>query len=90
MLKFFRSYVNTITIYNFFTWSSLVGFNICLAQIEVSVAYAIWSAFGTCLVAVVGIVFFNESCDAGKIACLGLITAGVVGLNLRDDGGGHA
>lgn len=62
----------------------MVGFNICLAHIEVSVAYAIWSAFGTLLVAVVGIVLFNESYDWTKIICLGLITAGVVGLNLRD------
>lgn len=44
---------------------------------------------GTCLVTVVGILIFNETYDLMKIVCLGLITAGVVGLNLREDGEHH-
>jgi len=53
-----------------------------LARIEVGVAYAVWSALGSLIVSTVGIVFFNESCDAKKLTCLALIAVGVVGLNL--------
>jgi multidrug transporter EmrE-like cation transporter len=60
-----------------------MGFNMALARIEVGVAYAIWSALGSLVVSTVGIVFFGESCDPGKLACLLLIVVGVVGLNLR-------
>jgi small multidrug resistance pump len=63
--------------------NSVMGFNMSLAKIEVGVAYAIWSALGSLVVSTVGIVFFGESCDASKLACLLLIVIGVVGLNLR-------
>lgn len=61
-----------------------MGFNMCLAKIEVGIAYAIWSAMGTLIISCVGIVFFGESCDAAKLTCLFLIVTGVVGLNLRN------
>ena len=63
---------------------SVAGFNEALSQIDVSVAYALWSALGTVLVATSGVLFFGEPCDAAKLACLALIVAGVVGLNVRD------
>lgn len=64
--------------------SSMCGFAICLAKIEVGIAYAAWAALGTAFVTVSGILFFQEDCDAVKVACLFMILAGVVGLNLRD------
>ena len=62
---------------------SMVGFNISLAKIDVSVAYAVWSALGTTLVTAVGFFWFGESLDATKVLYLGMIVSGVVGLNLR-------
>ena len=55
-----------------------------LKTMPVSVAYAIWAALGTALVAVVGIVYFREAAGVLKLACLALIIVGVVGLHLSD------
>jgi small multidrug resistance pump len=68
-----------------FVLFSMVGFNISLAKIDVSVAYAIWSALGTTLVTAVGFFFFGESLDMTKILYLSMIVSGVVGLNLRGE-----
>jgi small multidrug resistance pump len=61
---------------------SLTSLTLALKRIEVSVAYAVWSAVGTALIAAIGIVAFRESVNALKIASLALIVAGVVGLHL--------
>lgn len=61
----------------------MVGFNVSLAQMNVSVAYALWSAIGTTLVTTAGIVFFGESLDPVKLLFLVMIVVGVVGLNLK-------
>ena len=65
---------------------SMVGFNISLAKIDVSVAYAVWSAVGTTLVTAVGFFWFGESLDLTKVLYLGMIVSGVVGLNLHSSG----
>jgi small multidrug resistance pump len=49
---------------------------------EVGFTYAVWSGAGTALIAIVGIVALGESATAVKVVSLGLIVAGVVGLNL--------
>lgn len=56
-----------------------------MEKIELGIAYAIWSAIGTTIVTLVGIVYFGEDYDWQKIACLLLIVMGVAGLNLRDE-----
>jgi len=65
---------------------SLFGFALALRKIEVSVAYAVWSALGTAVVSIAGVFMFGESCDYKKVASLIMIMLGVVGLNLQDDG----
>ena len=50
--------------------------------IPVSTTYAIWSGLGTALVAVIGVLALGEQMSAWKAASLGLIVAGVIGLNL--------
>lgn len=55
---------------------------IVVKQMPVSVAYAVWSGAGTALVAVVGLIFLGESMTWIKAASLGMIIAGVIGLNL--------
>ncbi len=57
-------------------------------RMDVSVAYAVWSGAGTALVAVLGTIFLGEHMNLAKGICLGLIVAGVVGLNVF--GGAHA
>lgn len=53
-----------------------------LKQIEVGVAYAIWSGLGTALIACVGVLCFQESFSLLKVLSLLLIIAGVIGLNI--------
>lgn len=56
--------------------------SLSLKKIEVSVAYAIWSAAGITLISIIGAVFFSESFSALKIISTLLIIIGVVGLKL--------
>lgn len=55
---------------------------IVVRQMPVSIAYAVWSGAGTALVALVGLAFLGEQLGGAKAFFLGLIIAGVVGLNL--------
>mmetsp|Transcript_24053 Transcript_24053/g.33615 ORF Transcript_24053/g.33615 Transcript_24053/m.33615 type:complete len:210 (+) Transcript_24053:140-769(+) len=66
---------------------SLLSFGMSLRKIDVSIAYAVWSALGTAVVSVFGILLWGESADRIKIVSLVLIMIGVVGLNLTE--GGH-
>ncbi len=72
-------------------WSAVVllgyGLSIWLLglvvrTLSVSVTYATWAGVGTAAVAVVGVCFLGESMTLVKGLSLGLIIAGVVGLNL--------
>ncbi len=61
---------------------SLAGLSFALKSIDLSIAYAVWSALGITLVSIIGIVWFHEPVSAMKIVCLLLVGAGVVGLQL--------
>ena len=65
-----------------FYFASFTALVFALKKIEVGVAYAIWAGAGTALIALIGIVYFNETADAVKLISILLIIAGVVGLNL--------
>lgn len=56
--------------------------SLTLRRMEVSVVYAIWSGAGTALMALVGYFLFAEPLPPMKLASIGLIVLGVVGLNL--------
>mmetsp|Transcript_19130 Transcript_19130/g.38810 ORF Transcript_19130/g.38810 Transcript_19130/m.38810 type:complete len:171 (-) Transcript_19130:153-665(-) len=64
--------------------ASLLGFAAALPKIEVGTAYAVWSALGTAVVSIVGIVLYGERCDTAKMVSICFIIAGVVGLNLTE------
>jgi small multidrug resistance pump len=53
-----------------------------LKRMDVSVAYAIWAGVGTALIAAIGILLFDEPISGLRVTSLGLIVAGVVGLQL--------
>lgn len=53
-----------------------------LKQLPLGTAYAIWTGIGAVGTALVGIVLFGESANLARIACIGLIAAGIVGLKL--------
>lgn len=56
--------------------------SLSLKKIELGTAYAIWSGFGTAVIATIGIVFFKEIFTAEKFIFISLIIIGVIGLNL--------
>jgi drug/metabolite transporter (DMT)-like permease len=49
---------------------------------EIGAVYAIWSAVGTALVSVLGVIVFHEPANTLKIVAIVLIIVGVVCLNL--------
>jgi small multidrug resistance pump len=51
-------------------------------QLQVSVAYAIWSGGGTAAITIIGMLWLNEPLTAGKALGIALVIAGVVALNL--------
>ena len=55
-------------------------FTFAVKKIEISTAYAIWCAVGIALIAVIGMVHFQEAVTALKVAGLLLVVAGVVAL----------
>ena len=77
----FDRLVPSILLFVFYA-ASFVAFTFALKRIEISVAYAIWAAVGTGLVAVIGILFFRETITVIKLISILLIIIGVTGLNL--------
>jgi small multidrug resistance pump len=51
-------------------------------QLQVSVAYAVWSGVGTALIAVIGMLALGEPLTPPKVVGIALVIAGVVVLNL--------
>jgi quaternary ammonium compound-resistance protein SugE len=68
-----------------FVVCALISFgllNQALGKLEVGPAYAVWTGIGAAGTALVGILALGESVSALKLASIGLVLAGVVGLNL--------
>ena len=53
-----------------------------MKQLPLGTAYAIWTGIGAVGTALVGIVLFGESANPARLACIGLIAAGIIGLKL--------
>jgi quaternary ammonium compound-resistance protein SugE len=68
-----------------FVICALISFgllNLALGKLEVGSAYAVWSGVGAAGTAILGILILGESSKPLKLISVGLILAGVVGLNL--------
>jgi len=48
--------------------------------LPIGTAYAVWTGIGAVGTALAGIILFEESAAFARLACMGLIVAGVVGL----------
>lgn len=62
--------------------ASIVLLGIALRDLPVGTGYAIWTGIGTVGTAVLGIMIFHEPATALRLASIGLIIAGIVGLKL--------
>ena len=51
-----------------------------LRGIPIGTAYAVWTGIGAAGTAILGMILFNEPANAGRVVCLVLIVAGIVGL----------
>lgn len=63
--------------------------SLSLKVLPLGIAYAIWSALGIVLVAVIGWIGFGQKLDLPAIIGMGLIIAGVVVVNLFSRTVGH-
>jgi len=61
---------------------SVVLLGMALRTLPVGTAYAIWTGIGAVGTAILGIVLFQEPAHAARLACIGLIVAGIIGLKL--------
>lgn len=61
---------------------SLGLLGLALKSLPLGTAYAIWTGIGTIGTAILGIILFGEPATALRLACVGLIVAGIVGLKL--------
>ena len=62
---------------------SLTSLTIAIKKINISVAYAIWCGLGISLISTIGILWFEEPVNILKIASIGIIIIGVIGLNIK-------
>lgn len=61
---------------------SMLLLGLALKTLPVGTAYAVWTGIGTVGTALLGIYLFGEPATALRLACIGLIVAGILGLKL--------
>jgi quaternary ammonium compound-resistance protein SugE len=60
---------------------------LALKSIPVGTGYAVWTGIGAVGTAILGIVLFSEPATAARLACIGLIVAGIFGLKMISGNG---
>ncbi len=60
---------------------SFTAFTLCLKEMEIGMAYAVWCGLGMAAIALIGVVMFGETFTLLKLASITLIFAGIIGLN---------
>src|SRR5687768_8293938 len=61
---------------------SIVLLGLAMRTLPVGTAYAVWTGIGAVGTVILGIVLFAEPATAARLACVGLIVAGILGLKL--------
>ncbi|MDB5511562.1 MAG: sugE [Enterovirga sp.] len=62
--------------------ASVLLLGLALKTLPVGTAYAVWTGIGTVGTAILGMVLFGDPAGALRLACIGLIVAGILGLKL--------
>ncbi|MFT3937785.1 quaternary ammonium compound efflux SMR transporter SugE [Rhodopseudomonas sp.] len=62
--------------------ASVALLGLALKTLPIGTAYAVWSGIGAVGTAALGIALFGDPATVGRLACIGLIVAGIVGLKL--------
>jgi quaternary ammonium compound-resistance protein SugE len=61
---------------------SMLLLGLAMRTLPVGTAYAVWTGIGAVGTVILGIVLFAEPATAARLACVGLIVAGILGLKL--------
>ena len=61
---------------------SMILLAAAMRALPLGTAYAIWTGIGAVGTAALGILLFGESASPARLACIGLIVVGLVGLKL--------
>jgi Membrane transporters of cations and cationic drugs len=61
---------------------SIILLGLALKTLPVGTAYAVWTGIGAVGTAILGIVLLGDPATAARLASIGLIVAGIVGLKL--------
>jgi paired small multidrug resistance pump len=61
---------------------SFLCLSFAMRSLPMGTSYAIWTGIGTAGGALIGMLFFNESKDLRRIACIGMVLFAAVGLKL--------
>jgi quaternary ammonium compound-resistance protein SugE len=77
---FTRLWPTLATIASMIVSLGLLG--LALRTLPLGTAYAVWTGVGTVGTALLGILLFQEAADPVRLACIGLIVAGIIGLRL--------
>ena len=77
---FTRPLPTVLTVVSMIASLGLLGLS--LKTLPLGTAYAIWTGVGTLGTAVLGIALFGEEVNVARLACIGLIVVGIVGLKL--------
>ena len=56
--------------------------SVSMRTLPLGTAYAMWTGIGAVGTAILGIILFGDPSTLPRIACIGLIVAGIVGLKL--------
>lgn len=59
---------------------SFLFLSLALRALPIGTAYAVWTGIGAVGTAVLGMILFHEPATVGRLVCIGLIVAGIVGL----------
>jgi quaternary ammonium compound-resistance protein SugE len=62
--------------------ASIAMLGLALKTLPMGTAYAIWTGIGAVGTAILGIMLFGDPAGVARIACIGLIVAGIIGLKL--------
>lgn len=55
---------------------------LAVKTIPIGTGYAVWTGIGAAGVAILGMILFGEPRTLARLACIGLIIAGIVGLKM--------
>ncbi|MDB5614160.1 MAG: sugE [Devosia sp.] len=61
---------------------SVVLLGLALRDLPVGTGYAVWTGIGTVGTALLGMYLFGDSATAARLASIGLIVAGIIGLKV--------